>query len=166
MQCFVNDGESFPMIAGDSVDFVFSFDSLVHAEGGVMQRYMRELARILTRDGVAFIHHSNLAAFGRAPFLAGKLPVIGRIVGESSNHWRAPSVDAERVRGWIADAGLHCASQELINWGTRRLIDCITVIARPGSRFARATKIAHNDGFMAEAQSARIVSELYPSGGK
>jgi len=154
------------MIAANSVDFVFSFDSLVHAEGDVMQRYMSELARVLTRDGVAFLHHSNLAAVGRAPFVAGKAPVIGRLVGEASNHWRARSVDAERVRGWIAGAGLHCASQELINWETRRLIDCITVVARPGSRFARETKIARNDGFMAEARTARIVSELYPSGGK
>lgn len=166
MQCFVNDGESFPTIADASVDFVFSFDSLVHAEGDVMQRYICELGRILTRDGVAFLHHSNLAAIGRAPFAAGKLPVIGRIVGETSNHWRARSVDAARVRGWIDDARLHCASQELVNWGTRRLIDCITVIARPGSHHARATQIAPNAGFMAEARSARIVSELYPSGGK
>lgn len=166
MQCFLNDGESFPMVADASVDFVFSFDTLVHAEADVMQHYVRELARILTRDGVAFLHHSNIGAFGRAPFIAGKLPVVGRIVGETSNHWRARSVDAERVRGWINDAGLHCASQELVNWGTRRLIDCITVIARPGSRHARATQIARNAGFMAEARSARIVSELYPSGGK
>ena len=166
VESFVNDGESFPTVANESVDFVFSFDSLVHAEGDVMQRYVGELARILTRDGVVFLHHSNLGAYGRASFLAGKLPVIGSIVGEASDHWRARSIDAARVRGWIAGAGLHCTSQELMNWGTRRLIDCVTVIARPGSRFARATKIARNDGFMAEARGARIVSELYPSGGK
>jgi len=171
VDCFVNDGSSFPMIAADSVDFIFSFDSLVHAESDVMQAYAREFARILTADGVAFIHHSNIGAYGRAPFMAAKVPVIGPLmrrlgVSEPSNHWRAGSVDAERVRGWISGAGLHCASQELINWGTRRLIDCISVITRPGSRHARPTKIVRNAGFMAEAQSARIVSELYPSGGQ
>jgi hypothetical protein len=48
------------MIAEESVDFVYSFDSLVHADAGVLEGYLSQFPRILSETGVAFIHHSNL----------------------------------------------------------------------------------------------------------
>ena len=51
------------MVADRSVDFAFSFDSLVHADAEVLDAYAAELARTLAPDGVAFIHHSNLGAY-------------------------------------------------------------------------------------------------------
>ena len=59
----VNDGRSLPMLESDSVDFVFSFDSLVHVEADVIAQYLVELARVLRRDGIAWLHHSNLGEF-------------------------------------------------------------------------------------------------------
>src|SRR5215475_13304533 len=56
----VNDGKSLDMTAAESVDFVFSYDSLVHADPTVFDAYFGALSRILTPDGVAFLHHSNL----------------------------------------------------------------------------------------------------------
>src|ERR1700761_8574095 len=49
----VNDGTSLSMAADRSIDLVFSFDSLVHAEAEIMSGYLVELARILAPDGVA-----------------------------------------------------------------------------------------------------------------
>ena len=51
------------MVEDGSIDFVFSFDSLVHVEADVLDAYLDQLARKLTPDGVGFIHHSNM---GRA----------------------------------------------------------------------------------------------------
>src|SRR5207248_351202 len=56
----VNDGMTLPMIEDASVDFAFSWDSLVHVEQGVVASYVRELARVLRPGCYGFIHHSNL----------------------------------------------------------------------------------------------------------
>src|SRR5205823_13785691 len=58
----VNDGSSLAAGSDDSIALAFSFASLVHAEEDVIDAYLHELARVLTDDGVAFLHHSNLAA--------------------------------------------------------------------------------------------------------
>src|SRR5689334_16593792 len=39
---FVNDGKSLEMVADGGVDFIFSFDSLVHAEEAVLKAYVGE----------------------------------------------------------------------------------------------------------------------------
>jgi hypothetical protein len=57
------------MIENGSIDFAFSFDSLVHAESDVMSSYAHELARVLKPGGVAFLHHSNLDAVRRRSVL-------------------------------------------------------------------------------------------------
>src|SRR5207248_6740177 len=54
----VNDGKSLAMIADRSIDFVFSFDSLVHAEADVIAAYLGQLARKLAPNGAGFFHHS------------------------------------------------------------------------------------------------------------
>jgi hypothetical protein len=61
----VNDGRSLDMIEDESIDFVFSFDSLVHADSGTVRSYMLQIARKLRFSGTGFIHHSNLGAYKR-----------------------------------------------------------------------------------------------------
>lgn len=65
----VNDGTSLRDVGNASVDFVFSFDSLVHAELDVLDGYLGQLAKKLAPDGVIFMHHSNLGAFRYFRFL-------------------------------------------------------------------------------------------------
>ena len=48
----VNDGHSLPMVEDSSIDFAFSFDSLVHVEAETLAGYLSELARVLKPDGV------------------------------------------------------------------------------------------------------------------
>jgi hypothetical protein len=50
------------MIPDESVDFTFSFDSLVHVEADVLEVYLQQLASAMTKDGVGFIHESNLGS--------------------------------------------------------------------------------------------------------
>jgi hypothetical protein len=61
-------------------------------------------------------------------------------------------------------AGLHCVSQELVNWGTRRLIDCFSVIVPKRAQRARENCIIRNPDFMLEAELIRRVSRLYALG--
>jgi ubiquinone/menaquinone biosynthesis C-methylase UbiE len=65
----VNDGRSLKMIPDGSIDFIFSFDSLVHVRREIIETYVRQFAAKLKRDGMGFIHHSNL---GEYPFSASK----------------------------------------------------------------------------------------------
>src|SRR5262249_27024356 len=58
-----NDGTSLAMVADGSVDFVFSFDTLVHAEREVVEAYLGEVARKLAPGGRGFVHHSNMGAY-------------------------------------------------------------------------------------------------------
>src|SRR5262249_46593755 len=50
----VNDGRTLPMVNTSSIDFAFTWDSLVHVEREPVESYVRELARVLTPGGFAF----------------------------------------------------------------------------------------------------------------
>src|SRR3954471_18980047 len=98
----VGNGQSLDMLDDNSVDFAFSFDSLVHAEADVLAAYARELARVLKPDGIGFLHHSNMAAHARAAAFARRVPgplrrrltIRGLLVNVYA--WRAESASAER----------------------------------------------------------------------
>jgi ubiquinone/menaquinone biosynthesis C-methylase UbiE len=161
-----NDGRSLPMVADASVDLVFSFDSLVHVEADVLGAYLSEFARVLAPDGVAFIHHSNLGEFRalytgflRLPSRVRRAAVRTKLV--DGEHWRALSVSASEVDRMCDERGLVCLAQELVNWGGRRLIDCFSLIARPGSSRDHPKVVVRNSDFMAEARSIRCAAEAY-----
>ena len=104
ISCHVNDGRSLAMIADESVDFAFSFDSLVHADADVIAGYLRELARVLAPDGVAFVHHSNAGRYRRYFEALEKVPQ-GRVRERlfelrilDRPRWRALDMTAERFR--------------------------------------------------------------------
>jgi SAM-dependent methyltransferase len=173
---FANDGKSLSMVADRSVDFVFSFDSLVHVEADVIDAYMVELSRVLAPNGIGFIHHSNLGAhltslrvarlleMAASPVpLAGRALTRLRIIGW--NHMRAKSMTAERFAIACSKVGLVCVGQELIDWGHigRKMIDCLSLVARPGSRWARPNVTVSNPNFMDEAFSARRIASVYTS---
>jgi SAM-dependent methyltransferase len=148
----VNDGTSLPMAADASIDLVFSFDSLVHVERDVIQSYLAEIARILTPDGVAFLHHSNLAAHDPAVYT------------EKNKGWRATSVSGAVVESLGVERGLSAVSQEQISWGgVDYLNDCISVITRAGSRWDRENVVVENPDFSkVEIAMAVQRSTLYP----
>ncbi|UHD14705.1 class I SAM-dependent methyltransferase [Thiocapsa bogorovii] len=137
----VNDGKSLPTVADSSADLVFSFDSLVHVEIDVMSGYIEEIARVLRPEGVAFIHHSNMAAFKRPD---------GEGFRIENKHWRGRSVSADIIAAFCAASGLCCYRQELVNWGCPDLIDSFSYIARRGSSRDRRREVIENPRFMQE----------------
>ena len=154
IECHVNDGLTLPMVGDGAIDFAFSFDSLVHADLGIVASYVRELGRVLNNDGVAVLHHSNLAEVVGVP--------ADKYATEVKWHHRGTDVSHAEVARAAADSGLVTIGQELMNWGiTPDLTDCLTVVTRPGSRFARENVVAQNPEFMADAARIRMLSSLY-----
>jgi hypothetical protein len=157
----VNDGRSLEMISNRSIDFAFSFDSLVHVRRENVEAYVAQLAEKLTEDGTGFIHHSNLGEYASSlTRRARKLVSKGNVVG--SDHQRDPEMTAELFRGLCERHGLKCLSQELVNWRGRRLIDCFSTIARKDSKRPAAARPFHNPDFMLEAQLIRRRAQHYP----
>jgi SAM-dependent methyltransferase len=159
----VNDGRSLRAVEDASVDFVFSYDSLVHAEADVLASYVRELARVLAASGAAFVHHSNAGEYRRTyeAVRRGPRALRARLVERGwldRLHRRALSVSAESFRASCERAGLRCLTQELVNWGGRRLIDCFSTVV-PAAAAARPTTVVRNPRFMDEAASVRARHE-------
>jgi SAM-dependent methyltransferase len=165
----VNDGTSLDFAADRSVDFVFSFDSLVHVEMDVMRAYIGEIARTLTDDGVAFLHHSNMGEYAdryqREKLIPERIrePLLRRGV-LNRRHFRSFSVTAELVAAACEEAGLCCIAQELVNWRQRRLIDAFSVFTRKASRWARPNRVVRNGDFMVEADLIAKRAALYGAG--
>jgi SAM-dependent methyltransferase len=159
----LTDGKSLAGVGDRSIDFAFSFDSLVHVEEDVLDGYLRELARALTPDGVAFLHHSNLAAcrpVARPLRLA--LCLAERIRKTDTggfDQWRG-EMSAERLADLAAQSGLACIGQEVISWLGGRLLDCISLVTPRGSRWERPNIVVHNPYFMAEAASCARAARL------
>jgi ubiquinone/menaquinone biosynthesis C-methylase UbiE len=146
----VNDGRSLDSVDDSSVDFVFSFDSLVHAELDVIESYVREIARAMKPEGVAFIHHSNFGAF-----VEDRLPI------PENPHHRAQSVSARNVRACCEASHLQCVTQEIVNWGSTDLTDVFSVLTPVDSRWARSTCVFRNEEFMREAALVKALAPLY-----
>jgi SAM-dependent methyltransferase len=170
---YANDGKSLAMVQDDSIDFAFSFDSLVHVEMDVIEAYFRELSRKLSSNGVAFIHHSNLGASSMITLnllralqkLSRTRPVAKALLRKVGlvdwDHWRAPSVSAKSVVDVSRAAGLNCVGQEIINWANATMTDCISVLTRPGSKWDRVNTVVDNPYFVPEAASAKALSKVY-----
>lgn len=163
----VNDGSSLDMAQDGAIDFVFSFDSLVHAEAAVLRSYLQQIARKLTRDGVAFLHHSNLGEYARYFDTVDKVPPRGqpllkKIGLEYRTHWRDAGMTAGKLREFAQQAGLVCVSQELFGWGgSRRLIDAISILTLPGSKWARPLRILRNEDFVRDISVIARLAPLY-----
>ena len=161
----VNDGRSLPMLADRSVDLAFSWDSLVHADAGIVEAYVADLARVLADDGVVFLHHSNVARHRRAHDLAMRTPqkLLRRLVNGGVlldvYAWRDPTVDVAAVEQMAWRHGLRCVSQEQFTWEHGPyLTDAITVLCRPGSRWDRPRRVLTNRRFR---RSAHEFARLY-----
>lgn len=169
---FVNDGKTLPMIESKWADLVFSFDSLVHVEADTMRSYICELNAKLSDDGVAFLHHSNrgdpdtavrqVDRYGEraATAMPALRPLLRRLDVVPETHWRGPTMSATLMEAMCAEEGLRCVGQEIVNWG-RSLIDCLSVVVRPGAKWDRTNVVVRNPNFMGEALSAGAAAKVF-----
>ena len=54
-----NNGDDFPGIPEESIDFVFSFDAFVHMDIDIIDRYLHNIKPLLKQDAVVVIHYSD-----------------------------------------------------------------------------------------------------------
>jgi ubiquinone/menaquinone biosynthesis C-methylase UbiE len=147
-----NDGKSLDMISDQSIDFIFSWDSLVHADKSVMGAYIRQFPRILKPGGFGFIHHSNSAEF------------IDRRTGKSKYenlHFRDETMDSSLFLKYSDESGLNCILQEKINWRTNFLNDCLSATTFKNDNFKKPAQVIENYNFMEEVKIAKYLSDTY-----
>ncbi len=142
-----NDGFSLDAVPDGSIDFVFSFDSLVHAEIDVFRTYIPQLLRKLAPSGMAFLHHSNLKGFDNPE--------------SAPHHERARSVSGREVGNLIAQSGGQVVIQEWITWDGVGPIDCLTTFGRAGVNGDKKAVQLVNVKFMDEAAAIRDFQRPY-----
>jgi SAM-dependent methyltransferase len=130
-----NDGLALDVVQDMGVDFVFSFDSLVHAELPVFEAYVPQILKKLSPTAVAFIHHSNLANCRRY----------------KNPHYRAESVSSTNIASLIHASNGRVLIQEQINWDSNVLNDCFTVFRRATEQRKVEHTVIKNNCFMEEA---------------
>ena len=142
-----NDGRSLDAIPDNYIDFVFSFDSLVHVEVEIIREYVWQICQKLTSSGVAFIHHSNALsdASDQQEARAGA---------------RALSVSSTLVKQLIEDCSGAVLIQEEITWVGKSRTDCFTTFRK--QRLEGSTyKLLQNDNFLVEADLVRKYQSAY-----
>jgi SAM-dependent methyltransferase len=161
----LNDGRSLKMIEDESIDFVFSFDSLVHVEADAIGAYLAQFATKLRPGGAGFLHHSNIRDYRLLTRLARRVPrrhlrpLVSRGLVIDLPAWRAESMSAGIFAAQCQRTGLSCVSQEKINWEHGPyLIDALSVIARGGSFNGQTPAVVRNRLFRREA---RRMARLY-----
>jgi SAM-dependent methyltransferase len=145
---YKNDGKDLSFVPNDTIDFVFSFDSLVHVNIEVLESYLNQLKDKFTVDGIGFFHHSNLGMYSGEDLT-------------QSNHLRDPDVSHTIFKKLCENAGLSVISQELINWGGEKLIDCLSVFTVKGSEYDKEYVKLENLKFMNEASYLKELSIVY-----
>lgn len=151
LKFYQNDGKSLDMVKGNSIDFIFSCDSLVHVSPEVLEAYISQFDRILKSNGVIFIHHSNLNEY------KNKLPKDADI------HWRDLSADAKIVENLAKKYNLRCIGQEKTQWisKTKHFIDCFSTITKKNSNYERKNRVFKNKNFQKEIKNSFVLSRLY-----
>jgi SAM-dependent methyltransferase len=163
---YFNDGKSLDMIENNSIDFVFSFDSLVHCEEDVIDSYLEQLSKKLKADGIGFIHHSNMEEYSSYFKMISMIPRGARLLSwigliEFKEHLRAHSMSAKKFQLLCNKHNLECISQEIVNWDSKRLIDCISMFCKKGSKWSRSNRVLKNNELMADRKRLGALSNLY-----
>lgn len=156
-------GYSLDFLEDASVDFVFSFESLIHTEIDILSSYLGEFERTLKDGGSGFLHHSNQGSYAsyfdaidRMPrFLAKQLQLRGLL---DYDEWRARTVTAGNFREAAQEAGLAVSAQELVPWGGKRLIDCFTTFHKGPQR---ETQVMENPRFVHHADDIKRLQRYY-----
>lgn len=143
-------GKSLKMIGDGTIDFCFSFDSLVHANAEVMRAYIPQIIAKLKPYGRAFVHHSNRADLSQPDQDAPNCEC------------RGVDVSGELVYEWIRDAGGDVIVQELVAWGQpRRCIDAFTLFCRKEARMHQPVILRNHDFMSTEVRAIREYHSKY-----
>lgn len=119
LEFMVNDGVSLSGIEDSSVTLVYCFDAMVHFDSDVVREYLAEFERVLVPGGRAFCHHSNYTAAPGGDFL--------------NNPGARNFMSQELFAHYAHKAGLQLLRAQVIDWAGDQDLDCLSLIAKPGS---------------------------------
>lgn len=112
---YILSGGDLSAIEDKSIDFVWSFDVLVHVDAADVEIYLKELSRIMKPGARAFLHHADDPNFGG---------------------WRAKDMSAAKMRRMVESSGLITTCQ-FDSWGPNSIFsvkhhqDLITLVSAP-----------------------------------
>ncbi len=148
--CLKTDGKSLSEIRDNSVDLVVSFYSLVDTDAKTLGDYLSEFDRILKKDGIVFLHHSNSADY----FDSSKIENNKNM--QLLAAYRDVTVSARKLQKMALQKNLVAISQECINWDIQQILsDCFSLICRPESKWFQLPVVRHNLNFVDEMSTAR-----------
>jgi SAM-dependent methyltransferase len=111
-----NNGFDLSEITDNSISFVFCFDSMVHFSPIIIALYLMEFYRVLKPGGSAFCHHSNCSTRPGGDY-------------RRNIHWRN-YMSASLFLELCKAAGLTVISQQVIDWGGARNLDCLSLFKK------------------------------------
>jgi len=80
---------------------------------------------------------------------------------DSNAGHRAASMTFSKMRSIASRHGLRCLSQETVNWGTKKPIDCFSTLVLADSDWPPGEAMLENTEFMRGAAHIRRLSRLY-----
>lgn len=104
----------------DKCHAVYSWDAMVHFDFNMLKFYLCEIFRILKKDGIAIVHHSNLKN-------CKEVHCEENWLNNSSNR---SNVSKEEVCDLAVDMGFTVLEQNCISWGGVKDMDCISVFKK------------------------------------
>jgi SAM-dependent methyltransferase len=116
-RCALTDGYKFDSIEDEECTAVFCYDAMVHFDSDVVRSYLVDAARILKPGGRGLFHHSNHTANP-----GGNL--------HEDRNWRN-FMSESLFHHYALKAGLRRVTFELLNWGGRAALDCLTLVEKP-----------------------------------
>lgn len=112
---YVNNGYNLEEIPTESVTALFTYDAMVHFEMMDIYEYLKDIYRIMKKEGKVLIHHSNYDEDYKASF---------------QNAPNARSFMSKQLFAYLAyKVGFAVKEQIVIDWGVKNL-DCITLLEK------------------------------------
>lgn len=113
IQFLVNNGFDLRPIPDGTVTLVYCFDAMVHFDSDIVRSYLKDIFRVLTPGGRAFLHHSN--------------STVGAEWGKNP-HGRN-FMSSELFAHYATKEGLTVVRQHVLDWGVKDL-DCFSLLQR------------------------------------
>ncbi len=115
IEFLVGNGYDFSPTQDARISLIYCFDAMVHFNRDVVRSYLLDAFRVLRPGGKGFFHHSNYTG---------------------GNDWRANPAGRNYMSACIfadicKEAGLSVVSQQVIDWGGHKNLDCLTLVERP-----------------------------------
>lgn len=115
---YKNNGYDLSELPSEQYTSLFTYDAMVHFELLDIYNYLKETYRILTPGGYALFHHSNDSSNYTNSF------------AKCSNPHGRNFMD-KKIFAYLAyRAGFDIVEQQVIDWGSSKELDCITLLKK------------------------------------